>query len=531
LPRRELRIGEAIVTGQEAKTSGLPLTPEVALPFLLAARAQGEMAAISHKQAFFAQGLASSYEAFHHTRQPGSKEPVRDSEDAGVGVGPAEGSDEGLLDTQANEPGVPVDWYIEKIGLHIPDLHASSEERCQHPKVGRTVDRVVDLWAHGHKVLVFCFYRQTVMALGRHIGDAVERKVHQLAASKLRIGVPDAKRWLARAARNINRRDSLLRRAIDDELTTLFRKAGVEALNRHENRVVGWLSSYTRSPSCLARILPLESPDLQRAFEDGQSRTAVFERAADVIRKALESGRDDTGLTFQRKVQEFLRFAAELAERSRFAQIDREESGDDEEGDPLEEYFAGLAGHSGVGAGQDGTDVYVMTGRTQRLSNVVRIAHGDTAGDTRERLMCAFNSPIFPEVLVSSQVLSEGVDLHRFCRHVIHHDLDWNPSVLEQRTGRVDRIHCMAEVANAPIEVYQPFISGGADEKMFRVVKDRERWFQIVMGQRYRLDEATTEKIARRVPLPKNLAEQLLFRLAPAHLPPSPSARLSQEVT
>jgi hypothetical protein len=33
----------------------------------------------------------------------------------------------------------------------------------------------------------------------------------------------------------------------------------------------------------------------------------------------------------------------------------------------------------------------------------------------------AFNSPIFPDVLVSSRILSEGVDLHRFCRHVIHH--------------------------------------------------------------------------------------------------------------
>jgi hypothetical protein len=65
---------------------------------------------------------------------------------------------------------------------------------------------------------------------------------------------------------------------------------------------------------------------------------------------------------------------------------------------------------------------------------------------------------------------------------------------------------------------------------MFRVVKDRERWFQIVMGQRYRLDEATTEKIARRVPLPKSLAEQRLFRLAPIDLPPCASAHLVEHL-
>ena len=130
--------------------------------------------------------------------------------------------------------------------------------------------------------------------------------------------------------------------------------------------------------------------------------------------------------------------------------------------------------------------------------------------------MWAFNSPIFPEVLVSSRILSEGVDLHRFCRYVIHHDMDWNPSVLEQRNGRVDRIRCKAETTNRPIEIFQPFIAGGADEKMFRVVKDRERWFQIVMGQDFKLDEATTEKLARRVPLPAQLAGQLLFRLGPS---------------
>ena len=50
--------------------------------------------------------------------------------------------------------------------------------------------------------------------------------------------------------------------------------------------------------------------------------------------------------------------------------------------------------------------------------------------------MLAFNTPFFPEVLVASSVMAEGVDLQQDCRHVIHHDLDWNPSTLEQRTGR-----------------------------------------------------------------------------------------------
>ncbi len=56
--------------------------------------------------------------------------------------------------------------------------------------------------------------------------------------------------------------------------------------------------------------------------------------------------------------------------------------------------------------------------------------------DVRVRRMRTFNTPFFPDVLVCSEVMGEGVDLHRFCRHVIHHDLAWNPSDIEQRTGR-----------------------------------------------------------------------------------------------
>ena len=127
--------------------------------------------------------------------------------------------------------------------------------------------------------------------------------------------------------------------------------------------------------------------------------------------------------------------------------------------------------------------------------------------------MQAFNSPLFPEILVSSSVLGEGVDLHCFCRHIIHHDLCWNPSNLEQRTGRLDRIFCKAEVCRKPIQVYEPFLAGSADEKMFRVVRDRERWFQVVMGQKFEFDEAASDTIANRVPLPPALAQELTFNL------------------
>jgi superfamily II DNA/RNA helicase len=128
--------------------------------------------------------------------------------------------------------------------------------------------------------------------------------------------------------------------------------------------------------------------------------------------------------------------------------------------------------------------------------------------------MLAFNSPFFPEVLIASAVMAEGVDLHLDCRHVIHHDLDWNPSVLEQRTGRLDRLGSKAEGSGQPIVVYEPYLEATQDEKQYRVVKDRERWFNIVMGGTLQLDESSTDRLARRIPLPEQVARELTLQLA-----------------
>lgn len=50
-----------------------------------------------------------------------------------------------------------------------------------------------------------------------------------------------------------------------------------------------------------------------------------------------------------------------------------------------------------------------------------------------------FESPLGPNILLSSEVASEGVDL-QFSSLVINYDLPWNPAKIEQRIGRIDRI-------------------------------------------------------------------------------------------
>jgi ERCC4-related helicase len=67
---------------------------------------------------------------------------------------------------------------------------------------------------------------------------------------------------------------------------------------------------------------------------------------------------------------------------------------------------------------------------------------GQTSLAERDRIKIAFNAP-FDEapvrILVCTDAAREGLNLQARCHDLIHVDLPWNPSRLEQRNGRIDR--------------------------------------------------------------------------------------------
>jgi hypothetical protein len=139
--------------------------------------------------------------------------------------------------------------------------------------------------------------------------------------------------------------------------------------------------------------------------------------------------------------------------------------------------------------------------------------------DSRERLRQLFNTPLFPTVLVANAVMQEGLDLHRQCRRVIHHDLEWNPAQVEQRIGRVDRLGSLTSRLRAAdpaitLDVFYPAIRSTIDERLYRTVKMREKWLEFLLGAQPQFEGFTfSDEIPRA--LPSRLASELAIRLEP----------------
>lgn len=461
---RRRRIDGAAVMDAVGAT-GLPVPAAQLLPFFLAARS-----AVNPGKDLLGDALCSSYEAFRNTRE--QRTPDRDERD--------DESD----DVDLTHSG----WYLQEFDAALT--------RCTgkvHPKIAATVRRVVGLWEKGEKVLVFAFYRQTCAALRIHISEEIRRRTAELARQRL---TPAGKsiegvavdQVLARIQdRYFDAPDVPGRRALDRALRSIVNRRRSDLIAKGVQKqdlaqVVDVMRRFLRVPTTLVRCFPLgEHDDLEPAI--------AVER--------MLGNQDDTKVTWRGKFEAFVDFLTDHCSTTERVDYLEAASGTRTGGIRVDADLMAVDDEDGKESIVTVANVQVATGRTRR--------------DTRLRLMRAFNTPFFPDIFVCSQVMGEGVDLQRYCRHVIHHDLAWNPSTIEQRTGRIDRLGCKAQ-GRDPIRVYLPYLAGAADERQYRVMTEREQWFRVVMGQ----DEVArliTPDSNGAAPLPRSVADELSFNL------------------
>ena len=464
ISRRQRFDGATIYS--DGAEGGINIPSKQILPFFLAARS-----AVNPGKDLLGEALCSSYEAFRQTRNDNGAHK------------------DDLPDSDETADITPSSWYLTEFDKAITNCSG-----VVHPKIHATVQKTVDLWESGEKVLVFAFYRQTCRALRIHISNELENRLMIHARRRLEGVGKSTSDDIVKIIKNIqnlffDRKKSPGRRALDLALANIvdcfskkFAQDGIKV-----KALVEVMRRFLRVQTTLVRAFPIH--------QYGQLEPQL------AVRGMLNS-QDASGVSWSEKFNKLLEFL--LNQCSPQERLNYLEAAEQIQTRSIHVQSDELLNNENFGQ------------ETVRTLANIQVATGQTKRDTRARLMRAFNTPFFPDILVCSQVMGEGVDLHRYCRHVIHHDLDWNPSSIEQRTGRVDRLGCKAENRH-PIPIYLPYLAGTADERQYRVMTDRENWFRIVMGQ---------EEVAKIIPnegkelslqLPRAFQENLVFKLGIKH--------------
>ncbi len=190
-------------------------------------------------------------------------------------------------------------------------------------------------------------------------------------------------------------------------------------------------------------------------------------------------------------------------------------------------------GSSGTVQDKDKSRYAIIDSTMLHDESLISLVEGNTK--QRNRIFSAFNTPLVPEILICTQVGQEGIDLHRYCRYVVHYDLPWNPASLEQRTGRADRIGSKAfrerdaETKNGGhaqsfLEVGIPYLAGTYDERIYEELRVRAQTFEVLTGGDHAPDHAEGQTESGKddegrengwafITLPASMMEDLRVRL------------------
>lgn len=104
----------------------------------------------------------------------------------------------------------------------------------------------------------------------------------------------------------------------------------------------------------------------------------------------------------------------------------------------------------------------ILTSRGWGGDRVV-VLHGGMDRDEREKIKAAFQAhpSVAPvRILLATDAASEGIDLQNHCNYLVHIEVPWNPNVMEQRNGRIDR-HGQREKV---VHIWHPVGKGSKSE-------------------------------------------------------------------
>jgi SNF2 family DNA or RNA helicase len=101
----------------------------------------------------------------------------------------------------------------------------------------------------------------------------------------------------------------------------------------------------------------------------------------------------------------------------------------------------------------------------RRKGYIVSFIHGGQDLDERKSALSHFKN--LAEILVATDAAGESLNM-QFCHIVFNYDLPWNPMMIEQRIGRVDRIG-----QKYPVEAYNILTNNSVDLRVYEVIEEK----------------------------------------------------------
>jgi superfamily II DNA or RNA helicase len=484
------------------------------------------------------QSLTSSYEAYRHS-------PVL------------------ARATQGHEP------FLAKL---IDDL----SEQAEHPKITEVVSSAVQAAAAGEKTLIFTERIETAQHLASEISEqlmrhsrALEERVENGASKRLALFINEFSN--RRSSLSLAWRDNLVHTFFpftieQSELGRLLRRVELRPLIGAALResALGVSAATARKRDILAAAVAVERHVLERASMSDQWRAYGLELVsqreldhsadgeldssgglprfdADDARRILLATRGFWAHAVNPRIlaglEPQLREAFVLAVRSALTRddtttrigmlkaVERRRGGDRVHAleramrsSAWEEIRSRTSRFLGLVIEHETPELraYWIDALERTRGPVARLTGNEHESERTQRGR-AFNTPFRPYVVVATSVSQEGLDLQRECSHLIHHDLSWNPASLEQRVGRIDRIHSRTarlreEGLPTTLNVGVPIIRGTIDERMWQVVRARRSWFDLCLGLEHDWESGTLDDTTP--PLPESVAKELRIDLS-----------------
>ncbi len=109
--------------------------------------------------------------------------------------------------------------------------------------------------------------------------------------------------------------------------------------------------------------------------------------------------------------------------------------------------------------------------------------------ENRIEVLDEFKNNPNAQILLSSEVGSEGLDM-QFCNSMVNYDLPWNPMVVEQRIGRIDRFGQKSPTVN----IYNMIVAGSILEDICIRLLDRIGIFRGTIGDMEAIMDAPLER-------------------------------------